>query len=195
MRHGMIEDFLCENKILPRSCRWAQNASTFDECGDICGEIPGSTLDAKNCTLTLNTTGKRSGDFYAVALMAEDFLNASSDTALSSVPIQFLIQMVAKTTCSLKPTITSNATANASFTVGTPINFTVIIQPGCPKTSIVDFFRTAPLDMQKSNITYDGVNNQYMVTESWTPASDQTGSQAYCAVATDRYSIDLLISI
>jgi hypothetical protein len=75
------------------SCRWAKTTSKLDECLDICGIIPGGTLNSDNCTLIFNSTGKTVGDYYAVALMVEDFLNASINTSLSSVPIQFLIEI------------------------------------------------------------------------------------------------------
>lgn len=168
-------------------CRWAQNRSDFDECGDICGELPDSSLDADNCTLIFNTTGKRPGDFYAVALMVEDFSNESNETALSAIPVQFLIQIIAKPVCPLKPTVTSNGPTSFTLLAGESINFTMIIRTDCVGRTIVEFFRTAPLNMRKSNITYDVMNNQYTVTESWTPTSDQIGSQAYCATGVDRY--------
>lgn len=175
------------------SCRWAQNTSTFDECGDICGEVPGIILDTENCTLVVNTTGKQVGDVYAVALMVEDFYNYSSNTALSSIPVQFLIEIIATPTCFSKPIISSNLSTDTILTVGQLFTFTVTIDINCTGTTIVDYFRNPPLNMQKSNITFDATNNLYLVTETWTPTSDQTGSQSYCAVATDRYSTYLFI--
>ncbi|CAF1329040.1 unnamed protein product [Adineta steineri] len=170
-------------------CRWAMNVSLFDECGDICGEVPGSTLIAENCTLIFNSTGKQAGDFYAVALMVEDFDNETNGTALSSVPIQFLIQIIALPTCYSKPIITSNASTNTIIPVGVSYTFTLTIKSGCPDVSIVDYFRAPPLNMRKSNITFNGINNVSSVTETWTPSSDQIGSQTYCSIATDSVSI------
>ena len=43
-----------------------------------------------NCTLTYNANG--SLGFYAVAIQVEDF-NATSEVAMSSVPVQFLVQV------------------------------------------------------------------------------------------------------
>lgn len=185
--------FFFENHIFHFSCRWAQNTSTFDECGDVCGEIPGAILDTENCTLTLNTTGKQVGDVYAVALMVEDFYNQSNNTALSSIPVQFLIQIIATPTCFSKPIISSNLSTNTILTVGQLFIFTVTIETDCSGTTIIDYFRTPPLTMQKSNITFNGTNDFYLVTETWTPTSDQVGSQPYCAMATNRYSTYLFI--
>ncbi|CAF3561829.1 unnamed protein product [Adineta steineri] len=170
-------------------CRWAMNVSLFDECGDICGEVPGSTLIAENCTLIFNSTGKQAGDFYAVALMVEDFNNETNGTALSSVPIQFLIQIIALPTCYSKPIITSNASTNTIIPVGISYVFTLTIRSDCPDVTIIDYFRAPPLNMHKSNITFNGINNVSSVTETWTPSSDQIGSQTYCSIATDSVSI------
>ena len=45
-----------------------------------------------NCQLTYNGSGIPG--FYAVAIQMEDFINASSTVAMSSVPVQFLVQVV-----------------------------------------------------------------------------------------------------
>lgn len=187
--------FFTNNYILYFSCRWAENTSIFDECGDVCGVIPGSILDAENCTLIFNSTGKIVGDFYAVALMVGDYYNESSDTSFSNISVQFLIEIIDTPTCSSKPIISSNISKNTIVTVGNTFQFTVIIQSDCPGTSIIDYFRTPPLNMYKSNITFDPTNNASLVTETWIPTNDQTGSQVYCAMATDRYSTYSIIEI
>ncbi len=120
--------------------------------------------------------------------MVEDFDNYSNITALSSVAIQFLIQIIATPACFSKPIISSNLSTDTILTVGQLFTFTVTIEIGCSGTTIVDYFRTPPLNMQKSDITFDAKNYLYLVTETWTPTSDQVGSQTYCAMATDRYS-------
>jgi hypothetical protein len=125
--------------------------------------------------------------------MAEDFYNESSNTSLSSIAIQFLIQIIATPTCLLKPTISSNLSTDTIVTAGILFEFTVTIHSNCPGTTIIDYFRTPPLNMYKSNITFDAVNNASIVNETWTPSADQVGSQSYCAMATDRYFTYLII--
>ena len=167
-------------------CRWAQNTATFDECAGACGQIVGTTLDATTCTIKFNTTGKIVGDYFAVTLMVEDFYSASDTIALSSVPIQFLIQIIGTPTCPSKPVIESNLSDCTAIEVGIPFNFTVTIKQGCSGTTIIDYFRTPPLNMYKSELTQVGSSNIWTITEMWTPESTQVGSQAYCAQATDR---------
>lgn len=169
------------------SCRWAQVTSALDECADACGEIAGSTLYHDNCTLSFDSTGKQVGDYFAVTLMVEDFYTESTTTPFSSIPIQFLIQIVAAPLCPLKPTISSNLSVCTPIEVGIQLNITILITQGCPGTTIDDFFRMPPLNMYKSGLAQVGTSNVWTITEIWTPTSDQIGSQAYCAIATDRY--------
>ena len=167
-------------------CRWAQNTSALDECADACGQIVGITLDATTCTIEFNATGKKVGDYFPVNLIAEDFYSQSNTIALSSVPIQFLIQIIKTPTCLSKPVIESNLSDCTAIEVGIPFNFTVTIKQGCSGTTIIDYFRTPPLNMYKSELTQVGSSNIWTITEMWTPESTQVGSQAYCAQATDK---------
>lgn len=178
--------FIRENDFFYFSCRWARNTSSLDECLDICGVLPGSTLHRDNCTLTFSATGKTVGDYYAVALMVEDFSNTSTNESLSSVPVQFLIEIVNLSSCSLKPIIATNLSNCTAIYVGSQFNFTSTITQGCPNTSIDDFYTVSPLNMFQSNLTRNGNNNTWTVIQSWTPTVDQVGLHIYCSVALDR---------
>ncbi|CAF4056468.1 unnamed protein product [Rotaria magnacalcarata] len=170
------------------SCRWAQKTGTFDECGDVCQSAPGSTLDGDNCTLTFNSTGTVVGQYYAVALMAEDFYDQSTYTPFSSVPIQFLIHIVGAAVCPLQPQISSNLTACTAVEVGQTFTFTLTVVQGCSGTTLVDFFTMPPLYMIKGSIV-SVASNEWTITETWTPTAMQLGSQVYCSVATDSAQI------
>jgi hypothetical protein len=119
--------------------------------------------------------------------MVGDFANESSDTPFSNVSAQFLIEIINTPSCLSKPVISSSVSTDTIVTVGTSFQFTVNIKSECPGVTIIDFFRTPPLNMYKSNITFNGTSNTSIVTETWTPTDDQIGSQDYCAMATDRY--------
>jgi hypothetical protein len=194
MLYGNLMSFsqFSNDDYLYFSCRWAQNTLAFDECGGVCGVASGSTLSTDNCTLTFDSTGKTIGDYYPIALMVEDFYNASSYTPLSSVPLQLLIKIVAVPSCPSKPIVSTILPVCTDISVGVQYNFTLTITEGCSNTSIVDFFRMPPLYMYKSDITQEGTSNVWMVNETWTPTVGQIGSQAYCAIAIDRYSVRLL---
>ena len=75
-------------------CRWAlESESTLDdECGSICGALPGFVLQPDSCVLQIASTTPAGP--YALALQIEDFLpDNTSYGALSSVPLQFMIEV------------------------------------------------------------------------------------------------------
>jgi len=73
-----------------------------------------------NCRLRYIANG--SLGWYAVAIQVEDFMNASSTVAMSSVPVQFLVRVQNITT-------PSNASA-PTFVGGTPVDGSCILVNG-----------------------------------------------------------------
>jgi len=155
--------------------------------------VPNGILDDTACSLMFNSTGTNIGDVFAAALMVEDFPDESSYVAYSRVPIQFLIKVVGTPACSLQPMISSNMSACTAVQVGIEFNFTLTITQGCPNTTIDDVFTMPPLYMYKGDLTQIGSTNEWTITETWIPDILQLGSQVYCAVATDRYQIYLMV--
>ena len=94
-------------------CRWS-NQLPIDECGDVCFNLPNARLNPDDCIITW-TPILRSEDvanglnssIYVVAITAEDFVNASSITPLSSVPHQILVHVSIKPTkaCANRPSV------------------------------------------------------------------------------------------
>jgi len=92
-------------------CRWS-NQLPVDECGNLCMDLTNATLDPIDCTITwkpiIRAADVASGlnvSTYVVAIQAEDFANATSTTALSSVPHQVLVYVSYKpaAACGSKP--------------------------------------------------------------------------------------------
>ncbi|CAF0967799.1 unnamed protein product [Rotaria sordida] len=170
-------------------CRWAQNTSLLDECGDVCGIAPASTLNSNDCILTFNSTGTIVGQYYPITLMIEDYYRESSYLPYSSIPLQFLIKIINKPSCFTKPMVSSNLSNCTPISVGVEFNFTLTIQQSCSNITIVDLFRTSPLNMYKNDLLQVGSTNIWIITETWIPTIDQIGSQVYCAIATDSNNI------
>ncbi|CAF1242503.1 unnamed protein product [Adineta steineri] len=170
-------------------CRFANKTSTFDECGGVCQTVSSATLDHDDCVLTFNSTGTKVGEYYAMALMIEDFATLSTPTPFSSVPLQFLITIVSTPVCPLKPTISSTLSPCTAIEVGVQFIYTLSISQGCNGTTVTDLFTMPPLYMYKGNITRVGATNVWTITETWTPEISQIGSQVYCALATDSAGI------
>ena len=99
-------------------CRWSIQ-SPLDECGSVCLDLPNAQLNSIDCIISW-TPVLRPADIanglttstYVVAITAEDFLNSTGTTPLSSVPHQMLVFVSAKP---------SNACATAPSISGFPI--------------------------------------------------------------------------
>lgn len=125
--------------------------------------------------------------------MVEDFYNESSYIPFSRVAVQFLIKIIDSPSCFLKPMIRSNISVDTTVKTEILFQFVLTIEPECPGLSIIDFFRKSPLNMRKSNITFDTIINKTIVTETWIPNDDQIGFHIYCAMAIDRFLIGLAL--
>ena len=160
--------------------------SSIDECGDFCRIIPGSSLNSNNCTLTFDSHGKTIGDIYGIALIIEDFLNSSTTSPLSSIPLQFLIEITNISNCLLKPQIYSNMNRSTTILVGQQFDFNLTITQGCSNRTIIDLMTVSPLNMIQTNLTYLNTENVWKVTQTWIPSQIQLGAHVYCVVATDK---------
>ncbi|CAF3397774.1 unnamed protein product [Rotaria socialis] len=81
------------------------DADVVDECGGVYppSSLPPGTVIYLKCTILI--TGQIVGDWFAVALTVEDFINSSSIDPLSSVLVQFLVQVVSQASSTSPPTI------------------------------------------------------------------------------------------
>ncbi|CAF4312553.1 unnamed protein product, partial [Adineta steineri] len=98
-------------------CRWSTKSNGVNECADVCppGSLPSGTVIYPNCTIII--TGTHYDDWFAVTLMVEDFITPTSTTPLSSVPVQFLVHVVAAPTCTTPPEIVGVPTEQSCTTV------------------------------------------------------------------------------
>ncbi|CAF1041174.1 unnamed protein product [Adineta steineri] len=172
-------------------CRWSNKSNGVDECADVCppGSLPSGTVIYPNCTIII--TGTHLGDWFAVALMVEDFITPTSTTALSSVPVQFLVHVVAPPTCTTPPEIVGVPTEESCTTVivNHPYTSQIFAIDNCaPSVTIVDIATLSFAGMVKSNIAQ--LNSTiYYKNLTWTPTSAQLGYQVMCAMAIDSASV------
>jgi hypothetical protein len=184
-------------------CRFALSSGSLggvavDECAAACAAValPASTqlISGNNtCTLIVQIT---SVGYYAVAIQVEDFL-ANSTTALSSIPVQFLLlgydASNPTSSCTLPPNITDispdypSPGSTISIQVTVPYAATVIARTGCDNdtdTSITNFITRSPPGMVKSNLPYAMASPFYAINLAWTPTIDQLGQTfEFCATA------------
>ncbi|CAF4718722.1 unnamed protein product, partial [Rotaria sp. Silwood2] len=130
---------------------------------------------------------------YVVAITAEDFVNASSITPLSSVPHQILVHVSYKpvNACSTKPTVSGFPRRNLACyckingTPGSTYGYTFQGRIYCLNDSVVEFISTSPFRVQKGNI-YQQSNYTWAIPVIWTLPSSQTGLQPFCIAAVDN---------
>jgi hypothetical protein len=187
-------------------CRWATNTNGVDECGGVCppSSLPPGTIIYPNCTIKI--TGPNVGNWFAVTLMVsvallleisfcsmprlkvEDFINSSSTTPLSSVPVQFLVEVVAPSVCNNPPEIVGDPLDDSCtpITIGSTFTSRLIAINNCGPTVVIDDIETLSFAfVVKGNITK--VNSTtYYKSLTWTPITSQLGYQVICAMALDR---------
>ncbi|CAF5172884.1 unnamed protein product, partial [Rotaria magnacalcarata] len=172
-------------------CRWVSSTGAAgDECDDICNNLPSVVLSLSlifttvnrfslfdsECTITWTAVrrpvdGALTTGTYLVAIMVEDFVNTASMTPMSPVPLQMLIYTYqpASGSCSTKSEVTGDR----------PNRVCIGILPGIQRTERI--VATLP-----SIAAVSGTANQWCITLTWTPTTDQIGSQVFCAAPIDQ---------
>ncbi|UJR07628.1 hypothetical protein I4U23_011917 [Adineta vaga] len=168
-------------------CRWANKSNGINECRDVCppNSLPPHSMIYPNCTIII--TGRNLSDWYAVAITVEDFINSSSTTALSSVPVQFLVYVISASSCSALPEIIGLPLEQSCMPirVGQTLISQLKAQNNCgPNVTIVDISTLSFAGMIASNITKEN-STIYYKTLTWTPTIAQLGYQLMCAMAFD----------
>ncbi|XP_052078424.1 uncharacterized protein LOC127716301 isoform X3 [Mytilus californianus] len=167
-------------------CRWANNSIT-DECGGVCYILRNSVLDQSNCILYINAiplTGR-----YAVALQIEDFGKQQDKIALSSIPLQFTINVIDGTSmCDKKPRI---ETPLIEIPSNTMYHLTIIARS--TGSQIVEVNIVSPVGFIKSELLrYGSSNDRWYFNVTWTPTNDDIGIHIFCytAIGVDRQASD-----
>ncbi|CAF1487853.1 unnamed protein product [Adineta steineri] len=170
-------------------CRFA---STTAECASVCppNSLPIGTIMFSNCTLLI--TGSNVADWYAVAIVIEDFIDSTAALPLSTIPVQFLINVQQKSSCPYRPLLTGPTTSSdqcIGIKVGTSFNIELIAENFCPNsTKIKDIAILSFRFLTKTPIVQN-TTVLWSVLLTWTPAAVQVGSQILCAIAIDSTSM------
>ena len=119
-------------------------------------------------------------------LQVEDFISTTSTSPMSSVPVQFLINVLPTPSCTQAPVFIP-LTGCLEVQVNVPVSFTLYIMNYCNKTTSVvnTFFPTQTINfMNISNLINSTTNTSLVyVTLLWTPQISQIGSRDFCATA------------
>ena len=148
-----------------------------------------------------NQTGR-----YAVALQVEDFTSPTDTTPLSSVPVQFVIAIVASNQlCSNQPELVDSTPQDGScvvvpFSSSWSAVITVQIPSNSSATSITDIITASPLGLRRSELVQTITNNpkEWQTNITWSPSRSQFGPNIFCFAALDNtkyvteYSIQIM---
>ncbi|KAL5518188.1 hypothetical protein EMCRGX_G003876 [Ephydatia muelleri] len=169
-------------------CRWGQ--ANKQECGDECMMLPSKTLNINDCTL--NLTGMPDG-LYTIALQIEDTPTSNSVRSLSSVPLQFLLELYSSPySCDQLPQIINNIT-NGSDISGLKSNtewkYRITAQTSGP--TISEIVTMSPFGLTKSSLKQGASSSQWYIDVTWTPDLTQSGPNLFCFSAVDsaRYAV------
>ncbi|CAF3195014.1 unnamed protein product [Rotaria sp. Silwood2] len=170
---------------LPTTISYA-NRQAIDECGGICypSSVPNGTTLSSNCTLTF--TGLIPNTWYAISLQVEDFINTTSTTPMSSVPVQFLIYVMPLPECPTVPIILP-ASDCYEIIAGVPTTFNLFVLNNCDPNviGIADVMMSKTITgLQMTNMTVWPTNDSLVfVVFTFTPQFNQIGLQTFCIIA------------
>ncbi|CAF4181560.1 unnamed protein product [Rotaria sp. Silwood2] len=169
----------------------------IDECGGICypNSLPNGTM-LSNCTLSF--IGLVPGTWYAVAVQVEDFINESSNTPMSSVPVQFLIYVMPQPFCQKPPVIVPFVDCMEVLT-GVSKSFSIYAMTMCDPNDvdIAEFVITSGITgMVVGSLTKSTSNSSLSYRNfTWTPQTNQIGLEELCMIVfTDVQSAEYCIT-
>ncbi|CAF4963763.1 unnamed protein product [Rotaria sp. Silwood1] len=169
-------------------CRWATSSNGVDECASVCppSSLPSNTTIYSNCTIEI--TGNTVGNKYAVGLMVEDFINSTSTVSLSSVPVQFIVKVIAAPSCSYRPELILLAESCTPIKVNHTFTSTLLAINNCgPTVTITDISTLSFSGMVQTSVIMLN-SSVYYKNLTWTPTISQVGYQVMCALALNSQS-------
>ncbi|CAF4058204.1 unnamed protein product, partial [Rotaria sordida] len=174
-------------------CRWATSSNGVDECGSVCPphSLPANTVIYSNCTIEV--IGTIAGSRYAIAIMVtEDFINSTSTTPLSSVPVQFLLEVVTPSSCSILPEVSLTGKSCTPIKVNETFTSQLLGINHCGENvTIIDI----------STLSFSGMIQEslaklssliYYKNITWTPTIYQLGYQVMCAMGLNSQHVQSL---
>ena len=131
---------------------------------------------------------------YAVALQVEDFVSPTDTIPMSSIPVQFIVQIFSSSqSCSSndQPELVGSTPKDGSC-IGAPFFspwsavITVRIPYNSSAASIIELITASPLGLIKSAPAHNGNLREWQITVTWTPSLSQSGPNVFCFAARDN---------
>ncbi|XP_064637828.1 uncharacterized protein LOC135494016 [Lineus longissimus] len=166
-------------------CRWAEAAK--GECASVCHRYQGKLLETE-CKLVWTATTVSSNSYIPVALQVEDFESVDSATALSSIPVQFLIQVVKSAEpCSSGPVFIPPTRYDGScigVAYGTTLNETILVDVGADDNTVTEVQTQSPRDLMRH--LWQAGPQLWALTYTWLATKGDTEPKIFCFKAVDK---------
>ena len=129
-----------------------------------------------------------------MALQVEDFASLTDTTPLSSIPVQFVIQVFTPTSnqqCSSQPQLVGTTPPDgSSICISSLSSWSTAITarlPSAGNNNITDIVTASPLGMRKSELVPSSNNpGEWLVVVTWMPLTHQSGPNIFCYSALDN---------
>ncbi|XP_072048085.1 uncharacterized protein [Amphiura filiformis] len=170
-------------------CRWANDVGSI--------VVPDSSkvqIDESNCSITINSDfpgARETPVCYALAVAIEDFMKpySTGNTALSTVPLQFLVcKCNSSDTCDDVPVFVEPPTPSGGevryISTGNTYNWEIRVNPISSIYPVTSVTTVLPYGVTKSSLQNE-CNGQMYTTLSWTPTVDDLGAHMLCFNADD----------
>ncbi|XP_052815878.1 uncharacterized protein LOC128242673 isoform X2 [Mya arenaria] len=162
-----------------------------NECASICSAISNLWLDNNNCVLSYMAT---TSGWYAVALQVEDFANANASSPLSSIPVQFLINVYDSQSNSchkpvqlVSPTFPDRSCLAVEH--GQTLYMDVVARVDNATRRIEEVETISPLGLSK-----EGLKNissvDWKINMSWTPPLNAPAINSFTFSAKDNFGYE-----
>ena len=107
---------------------------------------------------------------------------------MSSVPVQFLIHVLPVPKCPMPPVLSISSSC-LEAQIGVPLVFTIVAQNQCDpdESTVADIIVSVNIPgIQYGSVIEASDELSASVTYTWTPQSNQFGSQLFCTAAFTR---------
>ncbi|XP_052273871.1 integrin beta-like protein C isoform X2 [Dreissena polymorpha] len=163
-------------------CRWA----TQEESAGVYRSFPNAVLH-HNCSITYAANYQLG--WYPVAIQIEDFANTTSNSPLSSIPLQFLVSVEKlNASCNNERPKFVNFTLPDKACIGvmTDTDFLsdIYIQSGS-NSSISEVNTVSPIGLVKSSLQRSNQTGHWHISVQWNPNSSNSINNVFCFTAVD----------
>ncbi|XP_062599940.1 integrin beta-like protein A, partial [Saccostrea cucullata] len=163
-------------------CRFP-NKNNTDECGYLCNGLLETAIDKLKDTCMFSYNPTKTGTF-GVHVQIEDFSTRPAAAVLSSVPLQFLIEVFDDDplTCTDAPVFVAPTPIDGScYSVSNTFTKVLVARTASASQTITKISTIGPVGTTKTSLSrYGSSGREWSITVTWTPTQSQSGLHQLC---------------